>query len=1400
MSELVCKHGGLSAVCLVFVAVLAAPGCIVQTGTRPAVVEDSGPSDAAVSDGDASGGGVDADDTAGGGVDAAKDAGGTGVADADATAVDASDTSGIVPDIVQVEDATDAGATAGDADAAGVDDTADGAVDDAVGDTADGGVDDASGDTADGGVDDASGDTADGGATDTGGTESPDGDVTLPSCEPADPGTCDDGDACSVDACVAGLGCVHTALDCQDGDPCTDDSCNPATGCVNVANTEPCDDGNACTDGDACEEGGCHPGQAVSCADGNLCTDDACDEVAGCHYLPNKLDCLDGNPCTLGDSCAGGICTGGREKSCDDGNPCTDDACVDGCVHTPNTAACDDGDPCTVGDACLNGECEAGAPMDCSDTDGNPCTGKVCDSGVGTCVPEALDGAPCDDGSGPESGMCAGSACKPAKCGDTSCPALPGYGRSCSGAVCRYARLEPTEGWSAHDVWVWVPPGSFTMGSPELDDEGQPEERPAHVVTLAYGFFMQETEITVAEYAACELDGGCSAPMVGANGDPNHPQSGIDRQQAEDVCAWLGGRLPTEAEWEYAANGPGMHRRFPWGEDEPSCAAGGTAVFKYDPGPGCPEAEIFAVGSKSAGAAPTGALDMAGNVAEWVEDCYHWTYDGAPANGNGWNEVCGDHGVVRGGSYESDAPEIRSASRANLLPKTQSLTVGARCVRTAEPRCGGITCPHLDEYSASCNAKDYCEYHRLEQTADWQQWDQWIYVPPGSFSMGAPAPEASDTKEGPVHTVTFAEGYLVAKYETSVAQYEACIGDGSCTGASTEGWDVGGWGLSTSDNGRSEHPQNGLTWNQASQLCAWSTPGGRLPSEAEWEHAATGPTHSKYPWGDLPEPTCTNETAVFAEVGDPAGYGCGSADTMPNGTSPIGSKPAGASAVGALDMAGNVAEWVEDIRHNSYEVALSDGSGYEAAPSDGSAWAEHWESASSHHVIRGGGFNSESSDLRTASRWFAGKDHFAYMGARCARPLPHTCGTTECPVLGGYEVSCNVANHCEYRRFAPSEPWHAWDQWIYVPPGSFPMGSPETEEGHVAWESPLHVVSFASGFLMAKYETVVAQYEACVIAGVCTEGSTADWDGEGWGLNTSSAGREDHPQNGLTWQQAADVCGWVAPDARLPSEAEWEYAAKGAEHRKYPWGDAPEPTCSGNTAVFNESGTIEGYGCGTGGTWPSGSKEAGASAIGALDMAGNVADWVEDCWHDQYDGAPTDGVAWTKSCISTDRVRRGGTFASAAHPLRSARRAVSPAAGRYADTGARCVREICLSDTDCDDGDPLTCDACKVGECHHDCTLLIPAGPAKVPGTPEIPVVAGSECPAVPGVPGTPRLPTRCQAPRKSSQRGARHPGSPMTKPPSRDPGFTDHAPSHAAPRRRCQAPQEEVPGTPEVQ
>ena len=222
-----------------------------------------------------------------------------------------------------------------------------------------------------------------------------------------------------------------------------------------------------------------------------------------------------------------------------------------------------------------------------------------------------------------------------------------------------------------------------------LRTEGQ-----KHEVTLA-AFDIDRTEVRVADYERCVAVGVCTAPGFAA-GDArfdraDFPVTLVRWEDAAAYCAWAGGRLPTEAEWEYAARGE-RRRIFPWGDAyNPHLAnhgAGGTGFRAFDDTDASDGFAVLApVGSFPDGATPLGVLDMAGNVAEWVSDFWGdpdddgYGYSSLPAS-DPRGPITGVFHVVRGGSYESAAAWVRTATRGRLfLPR--AATVGFRCAADA---------------------------------------------------------------------------------------------------------------------------------------------------------------------------------------------------------------------------------------------------------------------------------------------------------------------------------------------------------------------------------------------------------------------------------------------------------------------------------------------------------------------------------------------------------------------------------------------------------------------------------------------------------------------------------------------------------------------------------------------
>ena len=257
---------------------------------------------------------------------------------------------------------------------------------------------------------------------------------------------CDDGNDCTTgDLCQSGQCFGSQAVDCDDSNVCTDDACVPAGGCVHLLNDAPCDDNDVCTTGDHCQLGECGHSGEFTCDDNNVCTTDSCAALTGCQFASvDGGDCTDANLCTIGDSCAGGLCIPGAAVVCDDQNFCTDDSCEPdlGCVHASNSAPCDDGDVCTVQDVCAGGVCQAGDIMPCSDD--NVCTGDSCDPKSGcSYVPLAGD---CDDGDtcttldSCADGQCVGGPALDCDddvvCTDDSCDADVGCVHSNNNAAC----------------------------------------------------------------------------------------------------------------------------------------------------------------------------------------------------------------------------------------------------------------------------------------------------------------------------------------------------------------------------------------------------------------------------------------------------------------------------------------------------------------------------------------------------------------------------------------------------------------------------------------------------------------------------------------------------------------------------------------------------------------------------------------------------------------------------------------------------------------------------------------------------------------------------------------------------------------------------------------------------
>ena len=553
---------------------------------------------------------------------------------------------------------------------------------------------------------------------------------------------------------------------------------------------------------------------------------------------------------------------------------------------------------------------------------------------------------------------------------------------------------------------VTIPAGEFQMGCDPAHNGGYEcysDELPLHTVYLDE-YRIDRYEVTNAQYARCVAAESCLAPQNSSNSRTSYynnptyagyPVVAVNWQDATNYCAWAGNRLPTEAEWEKAARGTTIIA-YPWGDLSPDCT---LANFNDCIG------DTAAVDNYLAGVSPYGVVNMVGNVLEWVNDWYDENYYASSPLSNPDGPGTGTYKSIRGGGWGSYRDDLRVANRLYGDPLIRDVGNGIRCADSSENRIlpgtfnklspansatnqptsltldwadsSGATsyayCYDATDDSACANWVTVGESQAVisglsaETTYYWQvkatnssgntyadgdssaYWSfatlsrvagEMIAIPAGAFQMGCdPAHNGGNPcrlNELPLHTV-YLDEYRIDKYEVTNAQYAQCVAAGSCAAPlHKESYTR----LSYYDDPTyANYPVIYVSWLNATNYCAWA--GKRLPTEAEWEKAARGTSVIAYPWGDA-SPTCNLANGNFN--GDCVGD-----------TNAVGSYPAGASPYGAMDMTGNVWEWVNDWYHESYYSSLPVSN--PPGPANGT-----------YKVLRGGCWQNISYDLRVADR------------------------------------------------------------------------------------------------------------------------------------------------------------------------------------------------------------------------------------------------------------------------------------------------------------------------------------------------------------------------------------------------------------------------------------------------
>ncbi len=509
-------------------------------------------------------------------------------------------------------------------------------------------------------------------------------------------------------------------------------------------------------------------------------------------------------------------------------------------------------------------------------------------------------------------------------------------------------------------ILLYVPAGEFTMGNNSQDALADCEksradaqndydciidffidEEPATLIMLD-SFWIDQTEVTNAMYAECVAEGDCSNPLDKSSSTnasyydnpkfKDYPVIYVDWNMAKKYCEWAGRRLPSEAEWEKAARGTD-ERVYPWGYQLPN-----SNLLSYSEGVYI--RDTAEVAKRPDGKSFYGAYDMAGNVWEWVNSAYEdYPYD--PDDGREEFKAIDDERVLRGGSWRNNNSDIRSANRYNALPTDVYSSAGFRCARSEQPNDVNIQPTPIPTEIGKRETFD------IGTTMTGEDGAALVYVPAGKFRMGS---DDGKSDEKPVHEV-YLDAYWIGETEVTNKQYEACVLSGTC--------DVPASFSSYNQKGYYSYPQFinfpvlYTSWSQAKTYCTWA--GGRLPSEAEWEKAASGPDAKTYPWGDAkPNDNLLNYNSNLFDTTEVKKY------------------PDGQSLYGAYDMAGNVWEWVSSIYLP-----------YPYNPLDGREDLTY----DATRVLRGGSWLVSDGDVRASNRYkLDQKDTYSNLiGFRCAR-------------------------------------------------------------------------------------------------------------------------------------------------------------------------------------------------------------------------------------------------------------------------------------------------------------------------------------------------------------------------------------------------------------------------------
>ena len=682
---------------------------------------------------------------------------------------------------------------------------------------------------------------------------------------------------------------------------------------------------------------------------------------------------------------------------------------------------------------------------------------------------------------------------------------------------------------------IAVEGGTFTMGATsEQGSDAYDYEKPAHQVTLS-SYYIGKTEVTQELWKA--VMGSNPSNFSGTN-LPVETVSWNDCQTFITKLNNLTGknfRLPTEAEWEYAARGGNKSQGYKYSGSNTI-----DDVAWYDSNS---SSKTHPVATKAPN--ELGIYDMSGNVYEWCSDWYSSSYYSSSSQTNPTGPTSGSYRVERGGSWRGNARRCRVSYRGSNSPGNTYFSIGLRlCLDPTE--------------TFTVNGVSF----------------EMIAVEGGTFTMGATAEQGIDANsdESPTHQVTLSS-YMIGKTEVTQELWQAVMGSNPSRFSGTN------------------LPVERVSWNDCQTFIAklnnLTGKNFRLPTEAEWEYAARGGNKSqgyKYSGSNT--------------IDDVAWYTSNSSSK----THSVATKAP--NELGIYDMSGNVFEWCSD-RYDDYSSSAQTNPFGPASGSD--------------RVRRGGCWGTSARSCRVSYRYGNSPDETGnYIGLRLA------LDATETFTVNGVSF-----------------------EMVKVEGGTFTMGA-TAEQGSDAEsdEYPAHQVTLSS-YMIGKTEVTQELWQAVM------------------GSNPSNFSGTNLPVERVSWNDCqtfiAKLNNLTGKNFRLPTEAEWEYAARGgnkSQGYKY----------SGSNTIDDVAWY---YSNSSSKTHPVATKAP--NELGIYDMSGNVYEWCSDRYGDYSSSAQTNP---TGPASGANRVLRGGGWSDDARYCRvSFRSSLSPG-GSYSYMGFR----LCLSE------------------------------------------------------------------------------------------------------------------------